>query len=79
MSLEHSNLTYNAMPVDGSRPTHGWVRQLVVNLDLKSCKHVYKGLCSATYIKFIAFSGIDSGAMELTKVRIGAGEIGKEE
>ncbi len=78
-SLEHSNLTYNAVPVDGSGPAHGRVRQLIVNLDLKSCEHVYKGLRNTTYIQLIAFSGIDSGAMELTGVRIGAGEIGKEE
>ena len=77
--LERSNSTYNAMPVDGGGPAHGRVRQLIVNLDLGSCEHVYKGLRNTTYIQFIAFSGIDRGAMKLTEVRIGGGEIGKEE
>lgn len=77
-SLKHSNLTYNAVPVDGSGPTHRRVRQFVVNFDLKSCENVYKGLCNKTYIQAIAFGGKDSRAMELPEVRSEQVRLGRK-
>ena len=67
-SLKHSNLTYNAVPVDGSGPAHRRVCQLIVHFNLKSSENVYNGLGSTTYIQAIALSGQDSRAVELTEV-----------
>ena len=77
-SLKHSNLTYNAVPVDGSGAAHRRVRQLIVHFNLKSGEKLYKGLRNTTYIQAIAFSGQDGRAMELTEVQLEQMRLGKK-
>jgi hypothetical protein len=77
--LKNSNWTYNAVPVDGRGPAHRRVGQLIVDFDLRSCENVEKEIGNTTYVETVAFGSIDSWAMELTGVRIGAGEIGEGE
>jgi len=62
-------MTYNAVPVDGSRTAHGRVGQLIVDLNLKWCGKLDKEWSNITYIQAVAFGGKDGGAMELTRIR----------